>query len=70
MKDFCALILTGIFVCVGSYLILKPQQYKDELEGYDEGVISKSPRWAIRILGVFIIAVGIGVFYLFLKSSK
>jgi uncharacterized protein YjeT (DUF2065 family) len=69
MKDFGVLMLTGIFLCVGSYLILRPQQYKDELEGF-EAVISRFPRWAIRILGGFIIAVGIGVFYLFLTASK
>jgi uncharacterized protein YjeT (DUF2065 family) len=71
MKDFgVVLILAGISLWVGSYLILRPQQYKDELEGYDENVISRFPRWSIRILGVFIIAVGLGVFYLFLTSSK
>jgi uncharacterized protein YjeT (DUF2065 family) len=69
MKDFGVLILTGIFLCVGSYLILRPQQYKDELEGFED-IISRFPRWAIRLLGVFNIAVGIGVFYLFLIASK
>jgi hypothetical protein len=69
MKDFGVFILAGIFLCVGGYLILRPQQYKDELEGSDH-VISRLPRWAIRILGVFIIATGISVFYLFWTSSK
>ena len=69
MKDFGVLILTVIFLCVGGYLIVRPQQYKDELEGFNH-VISRFPPWAIRILGVFIIAVGIGVFYLFLTSPK
>ena len=70
MKDFgVLLILTGVYLCVGSYLIFRPQKYKDEL-GELEDVISRFPRWAIRILGVFIIAVGIGVFYLFLTASK
>jgi uncharacterized protein involved in exopolysaccharide biosynthesis len=70
MKDFGAvLILTGIFLCMGSYLILRPQQYKDELKGF-ESVISRFPRWSIRILGVFIITAGITVFYLFLTAPK
>ncbi len=69
MKDFGVLILTGIFLFVGSYLVLRPQQYKDELKGF-EHVISRFPRWAVRILGVFIIAVAIGVFYLFLTTSR
>jgi uncharacterized protein YjeT (DUF2065 family) len=69
MKNFGVPILTGISLCVGSYLILRPQQYKDELEGFED-IISRSPRWAIRILGAFIIAVGICVFYLSLTTSK
>ena len=69
MKDFGVLILTGISLCVGSYLILRPQQYKNELEGFED-IISRSSRWAIRILGVFIITVGIVVCYLFLTASK
>ena len=69
MKDFGVLILTGIFLFVGSYLVLRPQQYKDELKAFGH-VISRFPRWAIRILGDFIIAVAIGVFYLFLTTSR
>ena len=69
MKDFGILIPTGICVCVGTYLILRPQQYIDELKGF-ERIISSSPRWAIRILGVVIIAVGIGVLYLSLHGQK
>jgi uncharacterized protein YjeT (DUF2065 family) len=69
MKDFGVLMLTGIFLFVGIYLILRPKQYKDELRRFED-VISRFPRWAIRILGVFIIAVGLGVFYLFLTGSK
>lgn len=63
------LILTGICICLGIYLIVRPQQYKEELEDFED-VISRSPRWAIRLLGVFTIAVGIGVFYLFLTTLK
>ncbi len=69
MKNLGVLMLTVIFLCVGSYLILKPQQYKDELASF-ENIISRFPRWAIRILGVFIIAVGVCVFYLSLIASK
>jgi uncharacterized protein YjeT (DUF2065 family) len=69
MKNFGVLILTGISLCVGSYLIIRPQQYRDELREFDH-VISRLPGWAIRILGGFIIAVGIGVFYLSLKASN
>ena len=70
MKDFGVLLLTGISLCVGGYFILRPQQYKDELKGFDEGVISRSPSWAIRTLGVFIIIVGVSVFYFSRTVSK
>jgi uncharacterized protein YjeT (DUF2065 family) len=70
MKNFGVLILAVIFLCMGIYLIVRPQQYRDELREFDDGTISRSPRWAIRLLGVFIIAVGIGVFYLSLTGSR
>jgi uncharacterized protein YjeT (DUF2065 family) len=69
MKNVGVPLLVGIFVCVGGYLLLRPQRYKDELAQF-EHVISRFPSWAIRILGVFIMVVGIGVFYLFLRSPK
>jgi hypothetical protein len=64
------LIITAAFVWVGGYLIFRTQQYKDELWRSGDDVISRSPRWAVRILGVFIIAVALGVSYLALISSK
>ncbi len=70
MKNYGVLILTGIFLYVGSYLILRPQQYKDELDEFGEDVISRFPRWTVRIVGVFIITIGIGVCYLVLRASK
>jgi uncharacterized protein YjeT (DUF2065 family) len=49
---------------------MKPQQYRDELREIGDVIISRSPRWAIRLLGVFFIAIGIGVFYLSLNASR
>jgi uncharacterized protein involved in exopolysaccharide biosynthesis len=57
------LIITAIFAWVGSNLILCPQQYKDELSRSGDDVISRFPRWAVRILGVFTIVFGLGLLY-------
>ena len=69
MKDWVFIIPAGGFLYMGAYLILKPQAYKDELKEFED-VISRFPRWAIRILGAFIIAVAIGVSYLILTTPK
>jgi uncharacterized protein involved in exopolysaccharide biosynthesis len=63
------LLMSGLAVWTGSYLIFKPQQYKDELATF-ENIISRFPRWAVRILGVFVIVVAITVSYLFLTTPK
>jgi hypothetical protein len=62
-------ILTLFFVIFGGDLILRPQQYKDDLEQFDH-VLSKQPGWAIRVLDAFLVAFGIGVFYLSLRSAR
>jgi hypothetical protein len=64
------LIIAAVFVWAGGYLILRPRLYKDELRSSGDNVISRFPRWAVRILGVFIIMVALGVSYLALTSSK
>jgi hypothetical protein len=69
MKDWVIIIPAGICLYTGTYLILKPQRYKDELKEYED-VISRFPRWAIRILGAFLIAFAVGVSYLLLTASK
>lgn len=63
------LLIAGIAVWTGGYLVFKPQRYKDELATF-ENLISGFPRWAVRILGVFIIATAICVSYLFLAVPK
>jgi hypothetical protein len=62
-------IFICIFVCMGVYLAIKPQEYKNDLAQYED-VISRSPRWAIRVLGLFMIAFAAGLFYLISKSTK
>ncbi len=69
MKDWVFIIPAGICIYTGAYLILKPQAYKDELKEFED-VISRFPRWAIRILGAFLIAFAVGVSYLLLTASK
>jgi hypothetical protein len=64
------LLITAVFVWAGGYLILRPQEYKGELWRSGDNVISRFPRWAVRILGVFLIVMALGVSYLALKSSK
>jgi uncharacterized protein YjeT (DUF2065 family) len=64
------LIITAIFVWVGSNLILRPHQYKDELWRTGDDVISRFPSWAVRILGLFTIIFGLGILYLAFRSSK
>jgi uncharacterized protein YjeT (DUF2065 family) len=64
------LLITAVSARVGGYLILRPQQYKDELWRSGDDVISRFPGWAVRILGVFIIVFGLGMLYLALRSSK
>jgi hypothetical protein len=64
------LIITAVFVWVGSYLIIRPQQYKDELGSTGDDPISRSPPWAGRILGVVTIVTGLVVSYLVLTTSK
>jgi hypothetical protein len=64
-----AFIFICIFVCMGGYLAVKPQEYKDDLAQHED-VISKSPRWAIRILGLFLIVFAASLFYLISKSAK
>jgi len=64
------LLITVVFVWLGGYLILRPQEYNDELWKSGDDVISRFPRWSIRILGVFLIVVALGVSYLLLTASK
>ena len=64
------LIITAVFVCVGGYLIFRTQQYKDELWRSGDDVISRFPRWAVRILGVFVIVVALIISYVALTPSK
>ena len=63
------LLIAGLAVWTGSYLILKPQRYKDDLASY-EHPFYRYPRWSIRFLGVFIIAAAVCVSYLFLTTPK
>lgn len=63
-----ACIFLCIFVCLGTYLLIKPQAYKDELP-QSEDMISKWPRWLVRVLGLFFIVFAGCLFYLF-SSSK
>jgi hypothetical protein len=64
------LIITAVFAWVGGYLILRPQQYKDELRRSGDDVISRFPRWAVRTLGGFITVFGLGMLYLAPGASK
>ena len=62
-------IFICIFVCMGGYFAVKPQEYKNDLAQYED-VISRSPRWAIRVLGLFLIVFAAGLFYLISRSTK
>lgn len=64
------LLIAAVFVWGGGYLILRPQVYKDKLWRSGDDVISRSPRWAIRVLGVSLIVAALGVSYLALTSAK
>ena len=65
------LIITAVVsIWLGGYLILRPQHYKDELGASGDDPISRSPRWAVRLLGVVTIVTGLVVSYLMLTSSK
>ena len=63
-----ACFFTGIFVCVGGYLVIKPQAYKEELSQF-ENMISKWPRWLIRALGLVLIVFAGCLFYLFASGK-
>jgi H+/Cl- antiporter ClcA len=73
MEIFGVPLLACIFICiaacVGGYLLTKPQEYKDELSQFED-VISKWPRWLVRILGLFLIVFAGCLFYLFSRSPK
>jgi hypothetical protein len=58
-----------LFVFLGVYRAVKPQEYKNDLAQYED-VISRSPRWAIRVLGLFLIVLAAGLFYLIWRSTK
>jgi uncharacterized protein YjeT (DUF2065 family) len=64
------LLITAVFAWMGGYPILRPQQYKDELWRSGDDVISRFPRWVVRILGIFIIVFGLGMLYLAFRSTK
>jgi len=64
------IIINAVFILGGGYLILRPQHYKDELGASGDDPISRSPRWAVRLLGVVTIVTGLVVSYLMLTSSK
>ena len=64
-----ALIFICIAVCVGGYLLTKPQEYKDELSQFED-VISKWPSWLVRVLGIFLIVFAGSFFYMLSRSHK
>ena len=66
---FSVLILAFIGAAVGGYLVVRPQAYKDEMAGLGH-LFGSFPTWAIRILGVFLIAFVAGVSYLFFMQSR
>lgn len=70
MKSLPALLMFGVGIALGVYLILKPREYKDDLTRSGDDVLSRFPRWAIRILGVFLIVLSLSLSYLFLNSTK
>ena len=63
-----ACIFIFIAAAVGVYLVIKPQEYKDELSQH-ENVVSRWPRWLVRALGLVLIVFAGCLLYLF-SSSK
>jgi hypothetical protein len=58
------LIIIAAFAWTGGYLVLRPKQYKNELEDHGEDLISRFPQWAVRVLGVFLIVFALEITYL------
>jgi uncharacterized protein involved in exopolysaccharide biosynthesis len=49
------LLVVGITSLLGGYLVFRPQDYKDEMANLGH-LFGGFPRWALRILGVFLLA--------------
>jgi hypothetical protein len=68
------LIIISVLVCVGGYMTLRPEEYKYKLLRSDISVRSRdddiSPLWPVRVLGVFIVLMGLGLSYLALVPPK
>ena len=71
------LIIVSVLVGVGRYMVLRPEQYKQELLRSDHDDISLrssdediSPSWPVRVLGVFIFLMGLGISYLAFVPPK
>jgi hypothetical protein len=57
------LLVVGVVIFLGAYLVFRPHDYKDEMAALRHLFGTFSP-WAIRILGVFLIAVAAVLSYL------
>jgi hypothetical protein len=69
------LIITSALVCLGGYMIVRPEEYKQQLLRSGQHDVSLgssdddiSPRWPVRVLGVFIALMGLGISYLALLN--
>jgi hypothetical protein len=70
-------IIISVLVFLGCYMILRPKEYKYKLLRSDDDDISLrsrdddiSPLWPVRVLGVFIVLMGLGISYLALVPPK
>jgi cytochrome bd-type quinol oxidase subunit 2 len=72
MKDsqwFFWLLMSGIALWSGNRIFLRPREHKDELTPSGH-LFAEWPIWMVRALGVFVTAVGLVCFYLFLRFLK
>jgi hypothetical protein len=72
MRDswwFFWLLMSGIALWSGNRILLRPQEYKDEVTPFGHP-FAQWPIWTVRALGVFVTVVGLACFYLFLRFLK
>ena len=63
------IIIVGIALLLGGYLIFKPRSYGEEMAGLGH-MFGTFPAWAIRVLGAVLISIAIGLSYLYVTGGK
>ena len=69
MNELTVILIAGVAMLTGSYLIFRPQSYKDEMRSLGH-LLGKFSPWAIRVLGFFIVGAAICFIYVATKSKS